>query len=491
MIIVSLETERLTMKKERENNKYLLGSNVLGLILGMCTPFVDSMEVSLPFLSNKTIYLGYVFWCLSILLIIGPWIYKMHKLVSSTRGIIESADMFANKLNELSIWKKNEQVDKINITVSDLDDYLILMPLHLSVQTLKGMDVKIQTSCCGSDKKAIEKLLSGESKFAITDPYYLVGHENSDLILLAPIITESPMWWMSKENISGRQKKVQIFSYESEQKDTYTSRLLQKKINSLKLRPNEYEVFTIEDVVNQLNLQLKSAVDEAASERSNLLIEEYEADDGSKGLDGLKKDSKKISAFECLLFSCGDGINSKISTITREYFRQFDYFLVTEPDCSFIKKILSYKAESVSLDNSSIFTGLITTRHYMREFPVECLKTLRGLRDGIFRSNIVLMNKDAITIKNAFHDALMAFSKDKKAQYFKQALESIDAFMLSEKYFPDDLIVFDNTMTKYKKYNLNKFKAFLLRASNDHGKDSDFDNQSIKFIINGLGYDCK
>jgi hypothetical protein len=101
------------------------------------------------------------------------------------------------------------------------------------------------------------------------------------------------------------------------------------------------------------------------------------------------------------------------------------------------------------------------------------------------------MNKDAVTIKRAFHDALMAFSKDKKAQYFDQALESIKTFMLDEQYFPDDLVIFNNSMPKYKEYKLDKYKPYLLHTSSENGMDSDFDNQSIQFIINGLGYDCR
>lgn len=486
----------------KKKDKYLWWVTLFGLILAIFSPFVDSIVIdAIPSLENKNIFIEYACWCLSLLTIIGPWLYKMNKLIFATTGIIEGSGVITEKLNELSIWKKNEQLDKIKITISDLDDYLILLPLHLSVQILKGMDVKVQTLCCGSDKNAIEELKAGKSKFAITDPYYLRNQKNSDLILLAPIITMSPMWWMYRnknDKHSDNKKKIRIFSYESDKKDTYTSRLLKKRIEDIGLTSGSYKIITIGNVVEELSQKLKEAVKRAEEERAHSLIENYEAEDGSKSLAGLKKDSKKITAFECLLFSCNENkskatdLNS-VSKICQEYFRQFDYYLVTEPDCSFIRKMFLYEADSVSLNNNeSIFTGLITTRHYLQEFPVECLKMLRGLRDGIFRSNILLMNKDAATIKKAFHDALAAFSKPEKAQYFKQALEAIDTFMLDEKCYPDDLVIFDNSMGKYKDYNLNRYKDFLLRkVSSDNGMDSDYDNQNIKFIINGLGYDCK
>lgn len=469
---------------------------ILGIIVAILTPFINEIINKIaPSFSNKVSHIEFIFWSLSIILIFAPWIPKLKRVLLITEGIIDSAESLTQKFNEVAIWRKQE-VEKISIKISDLDDYLILLPLHLSVSYLKGMDVIIDTSCCGSDNKAIQELLSGKSNFAITDPHYLSDYPDSDLVLLAPIITKAPMWWMSRDGDVPVKKPLKIFSYEKsnnrKKKYTYTSRALDSQISKKGLKESNYSIYTIKEVVDDLCNRLSGIINDHDETLINKL----------GGLEGLKKEKKNIASFECLLFSCVENhdINQEIKAKTIEYFKEFDFFLVTEPDSSFIKRILSYKEEKVLLDDDAIFTGVITTRTYLREFPVASLKFLMGIRDGILKSNIALMNKDSSMIKQAFQDALnyqnshsMVVSKAQKTQLFQEAFGSINDFLLDESFFPDDLILLD-TSNKYtsKKYHptIEKYKNNLIRTNKIGGNPLDTDDPNVKFIIKGLGYDC-
>ena len=466
--------------------------NLAGFIigaLGQALKFVPSIpQDALPFLQ-------YSIWVLSTGLFIVPWIWRatsILKRLSETAGIAEE---LPGKLNELTIWRRNEHLEKIRVTVSDFDDYLILLPLHLSMSFLKGMDVEFETHCCGSDKKALEELASGNCKFAITDPYYLKDYPNSDFVLLAPMITKSPMWWLTpKRAVSLASGPVRIFSYEkNEAKNnahTYTGRMLEAQISKYKWRKGDYEVHTVNTVIDELCDKLVGVV----KDDDGSLIDSF------GGLDAIRK-AKSISAFECLLFSCleSNDVGNKIKKITEDYFRGFDYYLLTEPDSSFVLKLFSCDKELVTLDNNYIFTGIITTRQYLNSYPVESLKMLRGLRDGLLKSNIALMNKNAKIIKKAFQDALSSqhsgLNKGRKLQLFNNAFGFIDTFLLDESFFPDDLILLDTGMrftpdeSPYNKY-IEKYRDNILRTSVIGGKKSDLEDESIQFIIRGLGYDC-
>ena len=387
--------------------------------------------------------------------------------------------------------------------------YLILLPLHLSKRYLKGMGVDIRTRCCGSDQKAIEELVSGNSNFAITDPHYLKEYKNPDLILLSPLITNSPMWWMERDggNTDKKRNVIRVFSYDDfvekrdgcgkEITDTFTSRLLKKQIKKLKEsargKIEKIEILTIQKVVSELCKELEKI---NFSTRDSSLISNYKGAKGGKGLVGLREDVDKISAFECLLFSCRETDNTEVATIMTNYFSKIDYFLVTEPDCSFIKK-LGYTECNASLNNAPIFTAVITTRTYLKEFPVASLKMLRGLRNGILKTNLLLMKQDTAMIKKAFEDAF----DEQKVQLFKTAFGSIQSFVLDSTFFPNDLILLDrekkfvetddkdieNIIDKYKDSN---YGDALLSRSEKKGRTSDLSDDNIKFIIQGLGYDC-
>lgn len=505
--------------------------SILGFISTLLTPLIDEKSGELNIEGG---YLRFLIIFISVLVAVVPWILSWKKqltdlksnistiintfseenvslhskledvtsLVTAAKDMNINATNITEKINEMAIWRKNEQEDKIKITVSDLDDYLILLPLHLSMRYLKGLDVKIETRSCGSDKKAIEKLLSGKSDFAITDPYYLKEYHNPDLVLLAPLITKTPMWWMSREKSGG--EIIRIFSYETineqDTHDTYTSRLLKEQINKLGLNGGKYTIVTIKEVVEELCQRLDNGIKH--SRREETLISSYVGQKGAKGLTGIREDIERITAFECLLFSCVENsdIDKRIRNITTEYFQSFDFFLVTEPDCSFIRDVLGYKADQVVIDDMSFFTGIITTRKHMREFPVASLKMLRGIRDGILMSNIVLMREDTQSIKKAFEDALIAVSKDQKAQLFKKALESIKKFELDATFFPNDLVILDTDksyvekdsyyISMIDKYKKSDYGDSILRTKVVNGKPADLKDPDIKFIIEGLGYDC-
>ena len=480
------------MKKSTKSTIIL---NIVGFIIGVFGFVLQFFKLS----EGCLFFAQLVLLTASMALLILPWLAALNKILkrlSITAGIAEGLPA---KLNELSIWRRNEQPEKIRITVSDFDDYLILLPLHLSIPFLKGMDVEFETSCCGSDMKALEKLASGSCKFAITDPYYLKMFPTAGFVLLAPLIMKSPMWWLSKNSCSeaSRSSPVRIFSYESKNKkreaQTYTGRMLETQIQ--KSVSGSYEVYTIKKVVKELCRKLRESNVVQKGDRS--LIDMY------GGLDKIEEKEESIAAFECLLFSCcienSEEVVS-IGSIVREYFQQFDYFLLTEPDSSFVAQVLGCSAEQVSLDGGeSIFTGIITTREYLYTYPVESLKMLRGLRDGLLKSNIALMNKDAKTIKKAFQKAIDykrgGFEKEQKKHLFINAFLAIDRFLLDESFFSDDLILLDTGMrftpdeAPFNEY-VRKYGNYILQTTDAGGKESDLKNESIKFIIKGLGYDC-
>lgn len=433
-------------------------------------------------------------WFLSVLFVFSPCVIIMKEFISTTKEIKVKAIGLSQKYNDLLVWKNNEREDKICITVSDLDDYLILLPLHLSIRRFfKGLNVQIITRCCGSDKKAIEALLTGESNFAITDPHYLQDYKDKDLVFLAPLITQTPMWWMMKGGSpepKNKNIKIKIFSYETDnnQSSTSTGRLLKNKLAEFKRLGIKVEVKIIKNVVEELLSKLRN-ID--LDSRNDTLIGNYTTISGEKGLDGLKKDKDKISAFDCLLFSCKEK-NETIQKIVSQYFLTFDYFLVTEPDCSFIKNALGYKANAIEETvNGAVFTGIISTRQYLREYPVASLKMLRGLREGILMSNILFMNHDTDTIKYAFTEALKAASKEQTAILFDAALGNIQDFELSASFFPNDLILLgvDKLDEIYRKYyNSTRYGNVILTSTGSH---ADIDDKNIKFLLKGLGYDCK
>lgn len=488
------------MKKEFKSKEYrskeyksTLTKNIIGFCLGL-------LGQSLKYIDNfPNDYLPtaqYSLWVISTAFLIVPWIIWLDRILDSLRVTAGISEQLPNKLNELTIWRRNEHQSRIKITVSDFDDYLILLPLHLSVFFLKGMDVEFETRCCGSDRKALEELASGRCKFAITDPHYLNEFPNDDFVLLAPLITKSPMWWLSHSLKKGQPSKPHpiIFSYEQRDASgslTYTSRMLDAQIAKYGWKSGDYEVYTIPTVVEQLCEKLANVVKDG----DGSLIDSY------GGLARIKQE-QSIAAFECLLFSCTDDtdVRGLIKNTIKDFFLQFDYFLLTEPDSSYVAKVFSLKQEPVSLDNDYIFTGIITTRKYLHAYPVESLKMLRGLRDGLLKSNIALMNKDANTIKRAFQEALAykrgSIESEQKKHLFINAFKNIDRFLLDESFFPDDLILLDTGKkftpsddALYRMY-VQKYEKFILRSFEAGGKESDLNNESIRFIIKGLGYDC-
>ena len=486
------------MKKDKSKKKDRLTGILLLNLTGFLFSIAGQAIKYIPNLPEGLLpVLQYAVWVLSTGLFVVPWIFRAHSILvrlNETAGIAEG---LPGKLNELTIWRRNEHNEIIKVTVSDFDDYLILLPLHLSVSFLKGMDVEFETHCCGSDKKALEELASGRCKFAITDPHYLKDFSDSDFVLLAPMITKTPMWWLyherKKTSPSG---PVRIFSYEkNEPKNkalTYTSRMLEEQVSHKGWQKDDYEVMTVKTVIDELCARLSGVI----MKGDETLIDKY------GGLDVIKKE-KSISAFECLLFSCLDNTaGGKVKKIVEAYFREFDYYLLTEPDSSFVAKLFSCKPDLVTIDNNDIFTGIITTRHYLHTYPVECLKMLRGLRDGLLKSNIALMNKDAKMIKKAFQDALRyqhgSSNKDRKLQLFSNAFNGIDKFLLDESFFPDDLLLLDTEMKFTSKDSpfysevanyVTTYLKYILRSNESAGKKSDLNDQSIEFIIKGLGYD--
>ena len=74
-------------------------------------------------------------------------------------------------------------------------------------------------------------------------------------------------------------------------------------------------------------------------------------------------------------------------------------------------------------------------------------------------------------------------------------MPNIDRFLLDESFFPDDLILLDTGKkftpsddALYRMY-VQKYEKFILRSFEAGGKESDLNNESIRFIIKGLGYD--
>ena len=163
------------MKKNSLRPLFFL--NLVGFVIGAAG---QALRFLFPQDSEFLPYLQYFVWVVSTGLIIVPWIWRANSILKRLTETAGIAEELPGKLNELTIWRRNEHLDKIRITVSDFDDYLILLPLHLSVSFLKGMDVEFETHCCGSDKKALEELDG-------TDLVYVGGRTNlNDEIRLNP-----------------------------------------------------------------------------------------------------------------------------------------------------------------------------------------------------------------------------------------------------------------------------------------------------------------
>lgn len=425
-------------------------------------------------------------------------------------------DALQNQINNIALYRQYDE-NKLSISVSNLDDYFILMPLHLSRETSKGMKLEINTKPCSSDKLAIEEVNKGNCMFAIADPSYLKEYKNdesSNLVLLSPLIQKVPLWLLEKKkNRTIGKKKLLTITKDS---DIFTGRIVNENFSACDITTTdefEKELLTIfqEDIYydeSTLNNIFKIRSDKASN-----------------------NDSKKRSLFSILLFSYAD---NKWKKETKEKIRwkieEFDYIFLTDPEVSFIKSITEKEKYCVQSDKFSsqvisktcakdehgnlieysdptvekraeegiIFSALIANRKMMENYYTTTIRFLRSLQVGILKTNIALStNEDGQDISNAFINSLKA-EKEKEKEYlaeiYQNALRVLkgdkkhlkDYLFLQESYYPNDLYIFtrDTNLFGITLQEIEgKDKFTLTNEEVDSQNQNNVEKGTIKYIF--------
>lgn len=404
-------------------------------------------------------------------------------------------------IDSIALYKKYD--DKVlQITVSDFDDFFVLMPLHIAKKKSGCMNLTIVTSPSRSDKEALDKIADPEKEFmfAITDPSYLIdptfNKKYKDLVIIAPLVCGVPLWLLAKEN-----NTLSNLLTVSTDTEVYTGRVVDGLFKNA--ISNTDTVDSIESEMRDIYLKDKNC---------NKILRKYFASlfeqQRSKKKDSHKEIINKIGFSHLLFLFSGDWAPSTKESM-RTLFKRYDAFFLTDPEMSYIRKtILNDTKEYKILDefdgkiinkalkkerttghytvyssiedekkdeNKIIFTAVIANKRKMQSNPIMALRFLRCLQIGILKTNIALTT----TENTENFQEIFAGSTNTHKELYTTAFKDIknNEFLIKDNNYPNDLYI---PKKRGIASEYNEYESFLL------SEEDIINNEALNLIINGI-----
>lgn len=410
----------------------------------------------------------------------------------------EGYDKINTKLDEIALYNKYD-ADNLQVSVSDFDDFFVLMPLYFAKRVAKSQQLLIKTIRSGSDLGALENIYDDNKEdciFAITDPSYLLEKkEFSDkLVFIAPIVRGVPLWLLQKRNNNKTDGIKHKLLTVSNDQNVFTGRVVKRNFDE--------EFFEIHTTVNNIFL--------------NRILNIYKRDNFYKNSLIYCKETK----FEYLLYSYSEEWNSKTKTDIRNVFLEFDFIFLTDPEITYLKNVILkekgklYYSETPKIGNvyinktgsydehsllkrfdnlidanhaekQVIFSAIIANKKKLENNPINSLRFLRCIQLGLLKTNIALTteeNNDNISV--IFSQSFDQIEDIPKYNLYRQAFKNLKTknFLIKEWNYPNDLIWptshHDTCDDLYETY-----KKFLLKEEDIIDKNT---NAALNLIYNGV-----
>lgn len=427
------------------------------------------------------------------------------------KELAQNYQNFETKIQEFAVWREESEVlHTISLKVYNMDDYIINLPFLLSQKAFQGEKLQVTIENCYTDEKAIEKVLE-YGGIAIADPYYvpIVLEKNpseSELIILSPLIMRNPLKHLKKEG-GGK-----ILVYDASV-DSTAGRLSEVKTRLTVGESDNADVVSLKKFVRELlgiinaeSFWQKSPKDimEKRIEYQNVFRDLAKTIGKNKGIATQEEEEESLLGrteqdihwYERFIYilSFWDFAQEEEKTQIRNYFQQYAEFYLMEPEFTIISQYIlkeaGYKSACLpDSDRNIIFTLIITTRSYLRNYPLVVLKFLKAIRVGILRTHSVLNVGNIERISRELRNN--SFGQD---AHYKSAIERILDFLEKSKeklpnikeLYPEDVAILKESDDYYPYLigNRGDLSDYLLERFEKGDKEL---KEKAQFIRDGLG----
>lgn len=438
---------------------------------------------------------------------------KLDHISNTNKELEKKIDALQAKTDTIGIWTQNELLHSVSVKVYNMDDYIINLPFLLSQKSFRAENLKIMVENCYTDKKAIEKVVK-HGGIAIVDPYYVkevTNPKNEELVILSPLVIRNPIKCLEHSN---QGEKVLVYDKSPQS----TSGLLFPETGL-----NNNMVVSLKDFVKSLLdiIKNKKIFGAILVEKNEKLAKLKEVLEGYiKQVSPIQQNNESDNPIEWYeifiyilsLWVLAPETNKELDLKELEKeFEKYSKLYLMEPELTMIQKfILSpnlmpnkdeiKRPEGNNEYRDIIFTAVITTKKYLRAYPLVVLKFLKAVRVGILRCHSVLNEGNSDVQSNSINYISDEIKKNylgsTSGQQYKDAvltiLERLAKLDDNSKFdiknlYPNDLVIFGNDDSTIYTIRLKKRDQELANfILNQETLDDDL-KKKVQFIRDGLG----